>query len=204
MVETALQITLDAGPVLGETVVVFGLGVVGLLTVAMLQRAGARVIAVEPQRWRRDVAATLSATAVAPDEVDDALDSVGCSDGVSLVIEASGNPAVLSGALGLLAHEGTALVASWYGTRGRDPAPRRRLPPPPADDPQHAGVDHPGPALGAVGPVRGASGRWSPCSTHLPLDVLATHTFDFGDAASAYAAIDGAEVGLIQAALGYS
>ncbi len=57
MVETALQITLDAGAVLGETVVVFGLGVVGLLTAELLQRAGARVIAVDPLAWRRDVAA---------------------------------------------------------------------------------------------------------------------------------------------------
>ena len=64
MAETALQITLDAGHVFGETVVVFGLGVVGLLTVALLRRAGAEVIAVEPQAWRRDVAATLSVTAV--------------------------------------------------------------------------------------------------------------------------------------------
>src|SRR5262249_29247629 len=32
LVETALQISLDAGPVLGEQVVVLGLGVVGMLT----------------------------------------------------------------------------------------------------------------------------------------------------------------------------
>ena len=69
MVETALQITLDAGHVLGETVVVVGLGVVGLLTVELLQRAGARVIAVDPLAWRREVVTGSSATAVAPDDV---------------------------------------------------------------------------------------------------------------------------------------
>jgi threonine dehydrogenase-like Zn-dependent dehydrogenase len=36
--------------------------------------------------------------------------------GVPLVVEASGSPTALAPALGLLAHEGTALVASWYGT----------------------------------------------------------------------------------------
>ena len=36
---------------------------------------------------------------------------------MALVIEVSGNPAALPDALRLLAHEGTALVASWYGTR---------------------------------------------------------------------------------------
>ena len=56
MVETALQITLDAGPVLGDTVVVVGLGVARPADGrAARERAGARVIAVEPQAWRREV-----------------------------------------------------------------------------------------------------------------------------------------------------
>ena len=45
---------------------------------------------------------------MAPDELGDT---------VGLVIEASGNPAALAGGLDLLAHEGTLLVTSWYGTR---------------------------------------------------------------------------------------
>ena len=56
LVETALQISLDAGPVSGETVVVFGLGAVGLLTTLMLRRAGARVLAVDVAPWRREAA----------------------------------------------------------------------------------------------------------------------------------------------------
>ena len=56
LVETALQITLDAGSVLGEQVVLFGLGAVGTLTAVLLQRAGARVLAVDTQPWRRDAA----------------------------------------------------------------------------------------------------------------------------------------------------
>jgi hypothetical protein len=53
LVETALQITLDAGAVLGDDVVVFGLGAVGMLTAVLLGRAGARVLAVDPLAWRR-------------------------------------------------------------------------------------------------------------------------------------------------------
>ena len=53
LVETALQITLDAGPVAHEQVVVLGLGAVGVLTSVLLQRAGARVIAAEPMPDRR-------------------------------------------------------------------------------------------------------------------------------------------------------
>jgi 2-desacetyl-2-hydroxyethyl bacteriochlorophyllide A dehydrogenase len=202
MVETALQITLDAGPVFGETVVVVGLGVVGLLTVAMLQRAGAGVIAVEPQAWRRDVAASLDATAVDPGDVRDALSSAGCSDGVGLVIEASGNPTALRSALSLLAHEGTVLVASWYGT-SEVSLPlggafhRRRLT---IRSTQVSTI-----------PAR-LSARWDRRRRQhevvgmldsLPLDVLATHTFGFDDAEKAYAAIDDGDAGVIQVALGY-
>ena len=37
------------------------------------------------------------------------------SQGVPLLLELSGSPTALAGALDLLSHEGTALVGSWYG-----------------------------------------------------------------------------------------
>ena len=79
----------------------------------------ARVIAVEPRAWRRDLAEALGATAATPEEAAALLAAAGYPDGVGLVVEASGNPDALPGALELLAHEGTLLVASWYGTRRR-------------------------------------------------------------------------------------
>ncbi len=201
-VETALQVTLDAGQVFEETVVVIGAGVLGLLTIALLRRAGAEVIALEPQPWRRDLANGLGATAVAPDEAIGAITGAGRPDGVALVIEASGNPAALPDALRLLAHEGTALVASWYGTRDAvlplgDRFHRRRLT---IRSTQVSTI-----------PARLAD-RWDRRRRQravvellgsLPLDVLATHTYPFEDAAAAYAAIDEAQPGLIHAALGY-
>jgi hypothetical protein len=48
LVETALQIALDAGPVLGDKVVVLGLGAVGALTALLLQRGGARTFPEQP------------------------------------------------------------------------------------------------------------------------------------------------------------
>ena len=99
---------------LDDTVVVFGLGVVGALTSLLLQRAGARVVAVEPRSDRRELAASIGVRAAAPDELPAAL---GGDRRVPLVIESSGNPDALGRALPLLAHEGTALVASWYGTK---------------------------------------------------------------------------------------
>lgn len=202
-VETALQITLDAGPVLEETVVVVGLGVVGLLTVELLRRAGARVIGVEPQRWRRDLASELGMTAVAPDDAVAAIEAVGTADGVALVIEASGNPDALPGALRMLAHEGTVLVASWYGARDAvlplgDRFHRRRLT---IRSTQVSTI-----------PAR-LSNRWDRVRRQhaavelletMPLDKVTTHTIPFEQAAAAYAAIDAAQPGLIHVALGYA
>src|SRR5215213_226252 len=52
--ETAVNVLLDTPLKLGETVAVFGLGTVGLLTAQLLRRAGAgRVIGVEPLARRR-------------------------------------------------------------------------------------------------------------------------------------------------------
>jgi len=201
-VETALQVTLDAGPVFEETVVVIGAGVLGLLTVVLLRRAGAQVIAVEPQPWRRELASGLGATAVVPDEASAAVAAAGHPDGVALAIEASGNPAALPDALRLLAHEGTVLVASWYGTREAvlplgDRFHRRRLT---IRSTQVSTI-----------PARQA-GRWDRRRRQrtvvellgsMPLDVFATHIYSFEDAAAAYAAIDEGEPGLIHAALRY-
>src|SRR5512133_222761 len=56
MVETALQVCLDAGPRLGEVVVVVGLGAVGILAAALLARTGAVVLGSEPEPARRAAA----------------------------------------------------------------------------------------------------------------------------------------------------
>ena len=198
-VETALQIALDAGAVLGDTVVVFGLGVVGTLTSVLLQRAGARVVAVDPQADRREVAARIGVPAAAPDDLTTALDDAR----VPLVIESSGNPDALRQALPLLAHEGTALVASWYGTKavtlplGQE-FHRRRLT---IRSSQVSTI----PAW--------LADRWDvdrrrrhavELLDELPLSALATHTFTFEDAADAYRALDAGEPGLVHAALRYA
>jgi 2-desacetyl-2-hydroxyethyl bacteriochlorophyllide A dehydrogenase len=202
LVETALQISLDAGAVLGEQVVLFGLGAVGTLTALLLQRAGARVVGVDMQPWRRDVAIGLGVQSVAPDALADVLGAGGRSAGVSLVVEVSGNPDALRTALGLLSHEGVALVASWYGTKEVS-LPlggnfhRRRLT---IRSTQVSSI-----------PAH-LSDRWNVhrrrevavgLLDELPLDALATHTFPFDSAADAYAAIDGGLDGLMHAALGY-
>jgi 2-desacetyl-2-hydroxyethyl bacteriochlorophyllide A dehydrogenase len=195
-VETALQITLDAGPVLGETVAVSGLGVLGLLVARLVERAGGRVVAIEPQAWRRAIAADLGIAAV------DTEDAAAAVSDVPIAIECSGNPEALASALELLAHEGTALVASWYGSKPVSLAlggrfHRRRL------TIRSTQVSTIPAAL---------SGRWTrrrrlthavELAATLPLAALATDTVPFERAGEGYARVDAGATGLVHMAFGY-
>ena len=179
-----------------------GLGVVGLLTSALLMNDGARVVGSEPRSWRRATALRFGITAVSPDELDATVQSQSGQRGAGVVIEASGNPAALAASLPLLAHEGTALVASWYGSK---PVPlplgadfhRRRLTirssqvsTIPADQQPYWTIERRRQAALAL-------------LDELPLAALATHTFAFDDAAEAFAAVDRGGDGLVHAALCY-
>jgi 2-desacetyl-2-hydroxyethyl bacteriochlorophyllide A dehydrogenase len=202
LVETALQVALDAGPVLEEVVLVTGLGAVGLLTSLLLRRAGARVVAIEPQADRRAVATGLGVTAVPPDAVDGILANA-APDGVPLLVEASGRPEVLADGLAWLAHEGEALVVSWYGTKdvglplGGD-FHRRRL------RVRSTQVSSVPAALAGRWPRARRRAVARDLLAELPLAPLATHAFPLADAAVAFAAVDQGAPGLVHAALCYT
>lgn len=202
LVETALQVSLDAGPVQQEPVVVLGLGAVGLVTAALLRRSGAHVLACDPKDWRRTAAAALDVLAVPPELLDKEITRDTEARGVSLVVDATGNPNALGPALSLLAHEGTALVASWYGTKpvslplGGDFHRRRLI----IRSSQVSTI-----------PSR-LAGRWTverrrvvtrSLLGQLPLDALTTHEFPFSEASLAFDAVDRCGPGLIHAALRY-
>ena len=202
LVETAVQVSLDAAPRLGETVVVVGLGAVGILAAALLARTGAAVLGSEPEPARRAAAQAFGVGAVDPDEAEEAVAAQTGSRGADLVVESSGNPQALAAALGLLAHEGTALVCSWYGTK---PVPlplgaafhRRRL---------HVASTQvstlPAALTARWDRRRRAELAWQ-LTRELPLGALATHGFAFDEAAEAYACADRKDGGLIHAALRY-
>lgn len=118
--ETAVNVMLDAAPRLGERIVIFGQGVVGLLLTQLARRAGAgMVIAIEPAATRRELAREAGADKVLaagdwlPAEIQHLTDGVGAD----LVLEASGNGAALALALDCVAFQGTVVVCSWYGTK---------------------------------------------------------------------------------------
>src|SRR5499427_6429513 len=194
LVETALQVTLDAGAGYRDRVIVLGAGVLGLLTSLLLQRSGWRPLLAEPQAWRRDVASSLGVTTTAPEDL--------VKEKVPLVIDASGNPDAPAMALNMLAHEGTLLIASWFGTR-------------PVVLPL-GGAFHRGRLIirstqVSTVPAR-LSGTWTRSRRHqetvellaeLPLAQLCTHVFAFGHAAEAFRAVDQGKPGLMHAVLDY-
>jgi 2-desacetyl-2-hydroxyethyl bacteriochlorophyllide A dehydrogenase len=202
LVETALQVCLDAGTVAYQPVIVLGLGAVGTLVAALLVRAGAVVAGVDPRAWRRGPAAAFGVAVLAPDELAGWVTKTTDGRGVPLVVEASGNPEALAGALGLLAHEGVALVASWYGARDV-PLPlgstfhRRRL------TIRSTQVSTIPSVLGDRWTTSRRRAVAGALLTELALAELATHEFAFDDAAAAYAALDDGRFGLIHAALVY-
>ncbi|CAN5631274.1 MAG: zinc-dependent alcohol dehydrogenase [Rubrobacteraceae bacterium] len=118
-VETALNIVHDSPIKLGETAIVFGQGVVGLLVAQLLKLAGARVIAIEPVAKRRELSVKLGAgIALDPGEnvaktVMDATDG----RGADVAFEVSGSGDALRNAINSAAAEGTVVAASWYGTK---------------------------------------------------------------------------------------
>jgi threonine dehydrogenase-like Zn-dependent dehydrogenase len=187
-------VTLDAGARYRDRVLVLGAGVVGLLTALLLERCGQRPLCVEPEEWRRDLAGSLGVTAVAPDEAG--------NEKVPLVIDASGNPEAPSRALDMLAHEGTLLVASWFG---RKPVQlplggafhRRRL------TIRSTQVSTIPARLSATWTVARRRAEAAALLPGLPLDELCTHVFPFAQAGAAFRAVDENAPGLMHAVLDY-
>ena len=123
--ETAVNLVMDGRPVIGERVMVWGLGVVGLLTAAVLARYPLAVLAgVDPRAPRRQAALDLGAhvalAGMDPDG-DSALFSAHSSipgDGkADLIFELSGNPEALNGALTWCGFDSRIVIGSWYGAK---------------------------------------------------------------------------------------
>ena len=120
-VETACNLVLDGAPLLGVWVLVFGQGVGGLLTAALLARLPLeRVVAVEPLRWRRELSARWAVPeAVDPDNADAWRALLDGMQGADLAFELSGDMGALDRAIEAVGFGGRIVVGSWYGSRSR-------------------------------------------------------------------------------------
>lgn len=87
-----------------DTLAVLGAGPVGLVTTAAAHALGATVVTIEPSVARREAALRLGADhAVPPGEAERLLAELTDGKGPSVVMEASGNPAVMAHAIKLAA-----------------------------------------------------------------------------------------------------
>lgn len=105
--ETALNAHWDAGTGPGDSVLVIGAGIVGLLTAYLAKRiAGARVTLCDVDPGKAEIAAELGLDFKVPQEVP----------GANLIVfHTTGSAAGLQGAIEAAAFEGRIIEMSWYG-----------------------------------------------------------------------------------------
>jgi 2-desacetyl-2-hydroxyethyl bacteriochlorophyllide A dehydrogenase len=118
--ETATGLVMDGRPRVGERAAVFGQGVVGLVTTALLSRFPlSELVTVDCHAPRRERSRSLGADAsFAPEEMPGAVIDRFAGDGRSdLSFELSGNPDALSDALSTTGDDGRLVVGSWYGEK---------------------------------------------------------------------------------------
>jgi 2-desacetyl-2-hydroxyethyl bacteriochlorophyllide A dehydrogenase len=123
--QTAVTLVLDGRPLIGENVVVFGQGIVGLLLTALLAAFPlGRLVTLDRWAKRRQVSEKLGAHAsfdpLQPGLLEDlgkALASGGGDPKADLAFEISGIPAALDQALAVTGFHGRTVIGSWYGTK---------------------------------------------------------------------------------------
>ena len=123
--ESAVNFLMDGRPIIGEAVVVFGQGVVGLLATAQLATLPVSCL-VTLDKWplRRKkslaVGAHFTWDPAAPDLQDElaaVCESRSGNKNADLIYELSGNPAALNQAVDIAGFSTRVVIGSWYGTR---------------------------------------------------------------------------------------
>jgi threonine dehydrogenase-like Zn-dependent dehydrogenase len=118
LLDVAVNAMLDHPVLVGDVVVVFGLGLVGLFTLQLARRTASTVIAVDPIAHRRDLALRYGADlAVGPEAALEAVRDLSGGRGADVSIEASGAPAALQSAIEATGAEGTIVVPAYYGRK---------------------------------------------------------------------------------------
>jgi 2-desacetyl-2-hydroxyethyl bacteriochlorophyllide A dehydrogenase len=118
--ETAVNFVMDGAPVIGEDVLVFGQGIVGLLTTSIL--AGfplTNLITFDEHALRRQTSCEAGAQAslYPNDSAFETLLRDQLPNGADLTYELSGSPAALEQALTVTGFNGRIVIGSWYGSK---------------------------------------------------------------------------------------
>jgi 2-desacetyl-2-hydroxyethyl bacteriochlorophyllide A dehydrogenase len=121
--ETAVNLLLDGSPLIGENVLVLGLGVVGLLTTALLQQFPlSTLIGIDLSQNRRKLGLELGAKFAFDNQPDLQLQLQKQLQHLKhreldLIYELTGNPDALNSAISLIGYEGRIVLGSWYGKK---------------------------------------------------------------------------------------
>ncbi len=123
--ETAVNFLMDGRPAIGERVSVFGQGIVGLLTTALLaQFPLQQLVTFDRHAARRrvslDVGADIALDPENPASMDVLTDAEGPDEAAGpadLVYELSGNPQALNQAIQVVGFSGRVVLGSWYGSQ---------------------------------------------------------------------------------------
>jgi threonine dehydrogenase-like Zn-dependent dehydrogenase len=195
---------------IGEQVAVFGQGVVGLLTTALLaQFPVARLVTLDRYPLRRKKSLDLGAHASLNPTVLSALDQhlslaeeASPYPGVDLAYELSGNPQALDQAIAVTNFDGRVVVGSWYGQKRVDLDLGGRF--------HRSRVRLISSQVSTIAPEWG--GRWTKSRRlkvawnmfqTLRLAQLVTHRFSISEASQAYALLDEHPEEAIQVLLTY-
>jgi 2-desacetyl-2-hydroxyethyl bacteriochlorophyllide A dehydrogenase len=121
--ETAVNFVQDASPILGEKVMIFGQGIVGLLTASLLKEFPLNALMTSDRfELRRKASFDLGVNACL-DPADPDFKAKAKSllnHDADLSIELSGSPNALNDAIALTGFSGRIVIGSWYGQK---PAP---------------------------------------------------------------------------------
>lgn len=123
--ETAVNLVHDGNPLLGETVVVTGLGIVGLLTTHILSQFPlSELIVIEKIKSRQKLISNLDDCKFYSPTSDDNIETLekiqsGSSNELEadLVFELTGNPDALNLAVDFCGYNGRIVIGSWYGNK---------------------------------------------------------------------------------------
>jgi 2-desacetyl-2-hydroxyethyl bacteriochlorophyllide A dehydrogenase len=118
--ETAVNFLQDAAPILGEQALVFGQGIVGLLTTALLTEFPlASLVTCDCYQLRRETSLSLGVSASFDPNASDFREQVRklFTSGADLTLELSGSPDALNDAIALTGFGGRVVIGSWYGEK---------------------------------------------------------------------------------------
>jgi len=118
--ETAANLCMDGAPLLGEHVVVFGQGIVGLLTTALLGRFPLEsLVSLDCYPLRREASLQAGAHASLEAGIPQTLEQLRAlqPEGADLTFELSGSPEALDQAIAATGYAGRLVLGSWYGKK---------------------------------------------------------------------------------------